>query len=175
MRPRPRHRWRTISVGGRRHLNHSIIQTRRMLSRLTGSSLRVLARPRAAPLASFLRYGSSQTIRSTAAHRPSGSHAQQLEDRTRAARRGEHRSSVARNHEETERTERFQWAADAPHPWTLRLDRGAPGADDSADDSTATIHLSRIRGPRVAPDKSHLVQRRAREGQHRKAPASYDE
>ena len=38
-----------------------------MLSRLTGSSLRVLARPRAAPLASFLRYGSSQTIRSSAA------------------------------------------------------------------------------------------------------------
>ena len=38
-----------------------------MLSRLTGSSLRVLARPRAAPLASFLRYGSPQTLKSTAA------------------------------------------------------------------------------------------------------------
>ena len=38
-----------------------------MLARLAGTSARSLARPRAAPLASFLRYGSSQTIRSSAA------------------------------------------------------------------------------------------------------------
>ena len=38
-----------------------------MLARLAGTSAWSLARPRAAPLASFLRHGSSQTIRSTAA------------------------------------------------------------------------------------------------------------
>ena len=38
-----------------------------MLARLAGTSARSLARPRAAPLASFLRHGSSQTIRSAAA------------------------------------------------------------------------------------------------------------
>ena len=38
-----------------------------MLARLAGTSARSLARPRAAPLASFLRHGSSQTIRSSAA------------------------------------------------------------------------------------------------------------
>ena len=38
-----------------------------MLARLAGTSARSLARPRAAPLASFLRYGSSQTVRSTTA------------------------------------------------------------------------------------------------------------
>ena len=37
-----------------------------LLSRVS-TATRILARPRAAPLASFLRYGSSQTVRSTAA------------------------------------------------------------------------------------------------------------
>merc|ERR1719201_2979979 len=87
----------------------------------------------------------------------------------------EPRRAATRRYEETERAERIHRDGRrrrATTPWTLRLDRRAAAGTDDAE---TRVHRRTGRGPRLAPDEPHLVQRRAREGERRKARARYDE